>query len=393
MAEQDLAAPLADIEAITAPTHDEIARQKFCSTLRRHAIQDFAVALENDYRSRIEPKRGAANSWREIDKAMVGENSYRFYSTLRYNAQEMCFQSVQPEVERALPELIEVARDAARTNPAGGSLRISPDFEVPAYVTTLDVHLTPGSFYSEYTADDVSQGAVVSLGSRVFTAQQSHRSWGGVARVISRWIKHAYPDFRPLRILDLGTTSGKNLMPYVEAFEGVEAHGIDIGAPLLRYGHAVAEHEGIPVHFSQQNAEKTDFPDSHFDLIVSSFFFHEIPVWATKNVLAECQRLLRPGGLMVHQELPAHDLVDAWENYFWNWDTRNNNEPGYTAWRDQDPIELMARAGFDRDASFAHILPDIHAYPDRLPAFAWDEPGRPRHGKGGWYVFGTRKAG
>lgn len=386
---------VADIEAIPQPTHDEYARQRFCSTLRRHAIQEFASALEADYRSRVEPrlaaKGEAPTTWREIDQAMRVENSYRFYSTLRYNAQEMCFLSVQDPIERALPELIAVARDAAARNPAGGSLRLDPDFEVPPYVSSLDVHLTPGCFHTEYTDDDVAQGAVVSLGARVFTAQQSHRSWGGVAKVVSRWIKAAYPDLKPARMLDMGTSSGKNLMPYVSAFPGVEAHGIDVGAPLLRYGHAVAEHEGFPVHFSQQNAEKTDFADESFDLIVSSFFFHEIPVWATKRVLAECHRLLKPGGLMVHQELPARDLVDAWENYFWNWDTRNNNEPSYTAFRDQDPIALCVNAGFDREASFAHILPDIGAYPDRAEAFAWDEPGRPRHGRGGWYVFGSRK--
>lgn len=383
-----------DIEQITQPTHDEIARQRFCSTLRRHAIQDFVGTLEEDWKNNVEPKLDTpVTHWRDIDRAMRDQPSYRFYSTLRYNAQEMCFQSVQPQVERALPELVAAARDAAALNPAGGSLRVDPNFDVPTYVSALDVHLTPGCFHTEWTEDDVAQGAVVSLGARVFTAQQSHRSWGGVARVVSRWIKATWPDFEPARMLDLGTSSGKNLMPYVPAFPGVEAHGIDVGAPLLRYGHAAAEHDGVPIHFSQQNAEATDFPDGHFDLIVSSFFFHEIPVWATKKVLAECHRLLRPGGLMIHQELPAHDLVDPWENYFWNWDTRNNNEPAYTAWRDQEPIALMERAGFDPAASFAHILPDIAAYPDRTAAFAWDEPGRPRHGKGGWYVFGSRKPG
>lgn len=384
---------VADIETVTKPTHDEIARQRFCSTLRRHAIQDFVGALERDYRERVAPRLPAPTDWHDIDRAMKREPSYRFYSTLRYNAQEMCFLSVQPEVERALPELIAISRDAAQRNPAGGSLKLAEDFAVPPYVTNADVHLTPGCFHSEWTQDDVAQGAVVSLGARVFTAQQSHRSWGGVARVLGRWIKAAYPDLAPARMLDLGTTSGKNLMPYLESFPAVEAHGIDVGAPLLRYGHAVAEHEGLPIHFSQQNAERTDFPDGHFDLIVSSFFFHELPVWASKKVIAECHRLLKPGGLMVHQELPAHDLVDAWENYFWNWDTRNNNEPAYTAWRNQDPIALIEAAGFDPAASFAHILPDINAYPDRSTAFAWDEPGRPRHGKGGWYVFGSRKPG
>ena len=398
MAEVELKnSAIRDIEAIPQPTHDEYARQRFCSTLRRHAIQDFASDLETDYRSRIEPTLAAQGScpenWRDIDRAMRGENSYRFYSTLRYNAQEMCFMSVQAPIERALPQLISVAQDAVKQNPAGGSLRTTADFEVPPYVTSVDVHLTPGCFHAEYTENDVAQGAVVSLGARVFSAQQSHRSWGGVAKVVSRWIKAAYPDLKPARLLDLGTSSGKNLVPYVEAFPGIEAHGVDVGAPLLRYGHALAEHAGIPVHFSQQNAEKLDFEDESFDLIVSSFFFHEIPVWATKKVLAECHRLLKPGGLMVHQELPAHDLVDAWENYFWNWDTLHNNEPSYTEFRDQDPIALCADAGFDPEHTFAHILPDIGAYPDRAEAFAWDEPDRPRHGRGGWYVFGSRKSG
>ncbi|MBX3594356.1 class I SAM-dependent methyltransferase [Sphingomonas sp.] len=382
-----------DIEALAKPTLEERGRQRFCSALRRYAIQDLPEMLRTDYEDRVRPRlaaRGdAPGDALEIERAMKGEASYRFYSSVRYNAQEMCFLSVQDSIERALPEMIDVARDAAARNPAGGSLRLDPSLEMPRYLTALDVHLTPGCFHSEWIADDVAQGAVVSLGARVFSATMNHRSWGGVARVISRWIKHERPDFRPLRILDLGTSSGKNLMPYVEAFPGVEAHGVDLAAPLLRWGHAVAEHEGIPIHFSQQNAESLDFPDGHFDLIVSSFFFHEIPVKATRSVLSECRRLLRPGGMMVHQELPATGLVDAWEDYFWNWDTDNNNEPFYTAFRAQDPIALMDQAGFDVARGFARILPDVNAYPDRHGAFDWDEPGRPRHGKGGWYVFGS----
>ena len=388
--------PIPDIEGLAHPTVEERGRQRFCSALRRYAIQDMAEAIQKDFEERVKPAREAKGvsfaSARAIEDAMADQPSYQLYSSLRYNAQEMCFLSVQDEIERALPDMIELARDAAERNPVGGSLRLDPDLVIPRYLSSLDVHLTPGCFHNEWVKDDVAQGAVVSLGARVFSASMSHRSWGGVARVISRWIKHERPDFRPLRMLDIGTSSGKNLIPYVENFPGVEAHGVDLGAPLLRWGHAIAEHQGVPIHYSQQNAENLDFPDGHFDLIVSSFFFHEIPVKATRNVLKECRRLLRPGGLMVHQELPATCLVDPWEDFFWNWDTEHNNEPFYTSFRAQDPIELMAEAGFEADRSFAHILPDIGAYPDRAAAFAWDEPGRPRHGKGGWYVFGSSLA-
>lgn len=385
---------IADIESLAKPSLEERGRQRFCSALRRYAIQDLAEQLHADFETRVKPEAQAKGQKFEdaaaIEAAMEHQPSYQLYSSLRYNAQEMCFLSVQDSIERALPDMISVARDARERTPAGGSLRLNPEMPIPGYLSDLDVHLTPGCFHNEWVEDDVAQGAVVSLGSRVFTANMAHRSWGGVARVISRWIKHEWPDFAPGRMLDLGTSSGKNLIPYVQAFPHVEAHGVDVGAPLLRYGHAVAEHEGVPIHFSQQNAEQLDFPDGHFDLIVSSFFFHEIPVAATRKVLKECRRLLRPSGLMIHQELPATCLVGAWEDYFWNWDTKHNNEPFYTDFRAQDPFALMAEAGFDRDASFAHILPDLNAYPDRHHAFAWDEPGRPRHGKGGWYVFGSK---
>ncbi|MGJ8536463.1 MAG: class I SAM-dependent methyltransferase [Parasphingopyxis sp.] len=382
-----------DIEALPESTLDERGRQRFCSALRRFAIQDMPEMVRTDFDDRVAPARRAEGASLDnalaIEGAMEGEASYRFYSTLRYNAQEMCFQSVQAPIERALPEMIDLARAAQERNPAGGSLRLDPALAIPDYVSQLDVHLTPGCFHKEWVADDVAQGAVVALGARVFSASMSHRSWGGVAKVISRWLKHERPEFAPARMLDIGTSSGKNLMPYVQAFPGVEAHGVDVGAPLLRYGHAVAEHEGIPLHLSQQNAEALDFPDGHFDLIVSSFFFHEITVDATRKVLAECRRLLRPGGIMVHQELPATCLVDAWEDFFWNWDTEHNNEPNYTDFRAQDPAVLLEEAGFEPERNFAHLLPDLGAYPDRAEAFGWSEPGRPRHGKGAWYVFGS----
>lgn len=383
-----------DIRAVAQMTLDERGRQRFASALRRFAIQDALETMKKDFEDRVRPeceaKGIALDTPERIRKAMRHEASYRFYSMLRYNSQEGAFLSVQDGVERALPQMIAIAREAAERNPAGGTLELDPTLEIPHYLSELDVHLVPGWTHKEWTQDDVAQGAVVGLGAGVYAATMSHRPKGGVARAISRWVGHERPDFRPLRILDLGTCSGKNLFPYAAEFPDAELYGIDLGAPVLRWGHAVAEHEGIPVHFSQQNAEVMNFPDDYFDIITSSFFFHEIPLSATRNVLKQCRRVLRPGGMMVQQELPATKLVSPWESFFWNWDAEdNNNELYYVEFRNQDPMDLMEEAGFARKDSFVHILPDVATYPDRATAFGWDEPGRPRHGKGGWYVFGS----
>jgi SAM-dependent methyltransferase len=388
-----------NIEDAFRPTHDEVARQGLVSALRKHAIVDMKAALQADYENRVQPKLAAEGrapkSWREIETAMETEPSFRFYSTVRYHAQEMAYQSVLDPIERALPEMIDIARETAAANPADGSLTIRPEFKVPPYVSALDVHLAPGCFHSEHTDDDVAQGAIVYLGGKVFGgANPIRRREGAVGESVSRWLKVQYPDFAPKRMLDMGTTSGRNLFPYADTYPGIELHGIDAGAPPLRFGFAQAACAGRKVHFSQQNAEGTDYPDGYFDLIVSSFFFHEVPLKATRRILKECYRLLAPGGIIAHMELPPERMVSDYENFFWNWDTPNNNEPSYTIFRSQDPVALCAEAGFERDACFAKIIPNYASFGDeKLREYVQGRFPPLTHGNGGWFVFGARKTG
>jgi ubiquinone/menaquinone biosynthesis C-methylase UbiE len=125
-------------------------------------------------------------------------------------------------------------------------------------------------------------------------------------------------------------------------------------------------------------------------MIVSSFFFHEVPVKATKQILRECRRLLRPGGHMVHLELPNEAAVDSYANFFWNWDTTNNNEPFYTHFREHDPIALCSEAGFKRESCFAQPVPDFASSgEEKFERFIRGEIAAPQHGSGGWFFFGA----
>jgi SAM-dependent methyltransferase len=389
---------MTDIETLYRPTHDERARQQFVSTLRKHAIVDLRNMMKRDWESRVEPSleaRGEApEDWRGIERAMEKEDSFRFYSAVRYNAQEMSFLSVQDTVERALPDMIDVAKDAAVRNPAGGSLRIPGNFEVPRYVSSLDVHLIPGSFDAEYTTDDVAQGAVVAFGSKVFAGQHPFRKKpGAVAESVGNWMRLKYPDFRPRRILDLGTSSGKNLFPYAGVFPGAELHGVDVGAPLLRFAHARARALGYDVHYSQQDARRLDFEDGTFDLVVSSFFLHEQSKATNRQVLKEAHRLLRPGGIMVHMELPPAGEVDPYYNFYLDWDAYYNNEPHYAGFRELDPVDECVRAGFARSRCFARRIPNYGVVSDE--EFAESARGlrpAPPHGNGAsWFIFGAVK--
>jgi len=82
-----------------------------------------------------------------------------------------------------------------------------------------------------------------------------------------------------------------------ERFPDAEVWGIDAGAPMLRYGHMRAVRLGVGVNFSQRMAEDTQFPDNHFDLVTSYLLHHEVPADVTLKIIAEVQRVTRPGGV------------------------------------------------------------------------------------------------
>ncbi len=385
------------IDTLFQQTHDEYVRTRYIAKLHNHLMMNVRYGLREVYEDHVEPQLKAEHgevpqSGHEISKAIEGNLYYRTYSSLRYNAQEMLSQSKQAAVERQLPEMIDVVRDITAAKPTGGTLRLDPAFETPNYVTALDVHLIPGGYHTEFTEDDVAQGFL--LGARHSgPAINPAREFGFVGYSVAAWLKHKFPEFSPKAILDMGTQWGSNLIAYNKEYPGAELHGIDIAAPSLRYGHAKAEQAGVKMHLSQQNAEATDFDDNSFDLVVSSFVLHEIAVPATKRLLAEAHRVLKPGGIMVHVELPPHKSCEPFLNFMFDWDTRHNNEPNYRNFRSQDPSKLMAKAGFAPDESFETTIPDLPTTPpDKWQRIVNGEEPAPIHGRGAWFIFGGRKA-
>jgi ubiquinone/menaquinone biosynthesis C-methylase UbiE len=165
----------------------------------------------------------------------------------------------------------------------------------------------------------------------------------------AKFVRERFPAFRPRRILDMGCTVGHSTLPFCDAFPDAEVHAIDVGAALLRYAHARAESLGRRVHFSQQDATRTDFPDGHFDLVVSSILFHETSGKALPAIVRECHRLLAPGGMAVHGDLPPFWAMDEFNQFMLDCETYYNNEPYWGAMREVDQVAESVKAGFARD--------------------------------------------
>ena len=388
------------IDECFTPTHDEKSRQGYISSMRKYILKDVSAVMASNYEKNIKPNFIASNG-REPDSAEEVKGSiennliYRTWSSLRYNAQEMVWESVREGVEREIPQMIATFKDSFKSSSHSGSLRLNKNLDMPDYVESLDVHLMPGCWQTEHALDDVSQGAVYFHGGQVFRGSLlPDKKRSGVAASVSKWLSIKYPNFSPDKILETGCTIGSNLLPYNEIFPNAELYGVDVAAPCLRYAHARAVSNGVGAHFSQQNAEDLDFPDSSFDLIVSSFFFHEISVEATKRVLSQCHRLLKPGGMMVHMELPSASQVDPYYNFVLDWDNEHNNEPHYRDFRSQNFQSLMNQASFHSDDCFTVAIPDIGgASPEYFRKVALGDEPPPKHGNyTSWYLFGAFKS-
>jgi ubiquinone/menaquinone biosynthesis C-methylase UbiE len=388
-----------DIDSLVDPTHDELSRQGYVSRLRKHILSDLTANMQNSYEKAVRPAFVAEHGREpengdEVRHAIEGNLGYCMWSSLRYNAQEMVWESVREGVERQLPEMISIAQQAVQSNSQKGSLTLDADLEMPDYVDSLDVHLMPGCWQVEHAEDDVAQGAIYAHGGSVFRGsliQLNKRS--GVAASVSKWLSINDPDFKPEKILETGCTIGNNLFPYLDIYPEAELYGIDVAAPCLRYAHARAVSRDVNAHFFQENAEALSFEDNTFDLVVSSFFYHETAVAATKVMLAECRRVLKPGGMMVHMELPAASQVDAYYNFVLDWDNEHNNEPHYRDFRSQDFYALMTGAGFAKDDCFMVSIPEVSAVSeDHFRQVALGDSPPPTHGNyTSWSLFGGTK--
>ena len=381
---------------------DEKARAGFVSSLRRYVLNDMAQQLRSSFERDALPafRRRSGRlprDARDAHQALQHHETFRFYSSLRVTSQDLLYQVVRAPIERAQDELRSIAGKLAGSKPLG-SLQLQPGFTVPRSVSAIDIHLMPGSYDAEYGPDDLTMGAVYENRLAISTFGAFGPNLDDIGQSIARFIQLRYPQFKPERILDLGCTVGHNTGSWKDGFPAAEVHGIDVAAPCLRYALARARSQGRALHFHQMNAEALEFADASFDVVFSSMFLHEVPPQGIGKVLREAHRVLRPGGLMLHMELPPASQLCAYDSFYLDWDGHYNNEPFYRAFRAQDPRKLIVEAGFSPGNYVQFVVPSFNALGekrwlevfDSAPPVASDKTGRLAEGVR-WFCFGAWK--
>ena len=364
-------------------THDEYSREHFVHALKTHVLTTIGPGNRKVYDAEAEPKflrdhNRPPEDRHEVGSVMKREPYWQMYSSIHRSAQEMMWETCGQRTERQIGDLVGKAKGLKTNKKKKGSLRLDPKLKVPRYNGSVDIHIQPGGYHTDLADDDIFAGALYDTAVYIYVLEGLGRNNDDMGRTAIAHLKKNYPDFKAKKILDMGCAVGHSTLPYLEAFPGAEVHALDVGAPMLRYAHARAESMGKTVHFSQQNAEHTDYPDASFDLIVSHILFHEVSAKALPAIVKECHRLLKPGGMMVHAEVPAFEkfLTDPYDQFHRDWATHYNAEPFWGKLHEMDMTEISVEAGFARDGIF-----EVHA-PATVGGSHFDTV---------WYLLGATK--
>ncbi|MGI9331111.1 MAG: class I SAM-dependent methyltransferase [Gammaproteobacteria bacterium] len=333
--------------------HDERAQQQFVLALNQYVQGTLAEGSRRVCEQRVQPELGIHDLQKNTDrqrlrKRMEQEELHRFWLNLMQTWQDQLWTCVGECVDRQLDDL--TAQCLPGDNDLG-TLTLNPKLELPVYQLAVDNHSLPGGYHAEIGSNDVRQGAIYAQSANVYLlgrtgARHDYRGQTLMAHILER-----FGDQQPSKLLDLGCLVGASTFAYGEQFPEAEIHAVDTSAPALRFAHGQAEARGLKVHFSQQDAEHLNHPSQSFDWVVSHALLHETSSAAVKQIFRECFRVLKPGGIMAHIEIPARmEVMSPWEYLRSSYEAFYNQEPFWNGLTEIDLASLAQTAGFTEAA-------------------------------------------
>ncbi len=370
--------PARSHQTVYVPTREEKARQDYVLALKFLANGAAMRAVRDVYREVVEPEVAARlgrapQQRREVEAPLARSPEFRQWAVLTHRSQTMMWDAIEATTRRVTPEGVARLQRLAARRPAGGSLQLDPDLAVPTPISNTEIHRQPGGFVGSADPLDLTPGLRYVGASMIYAVGKGNPAAAGDGRahLLLSQLRERFPQLRaPRRILDLGCGVGVHSQAIAAEFPQAEYHAVDVAAGLLRFGHVMAEERGVPIHFHQRDAAHTGFDAASFDLVLSNILFHETNSARLPQILRECRRVLAPGGVMIHMDVPTQlqrlPLADQVLNH---WQVRWNGEPFWTGFAESDMQAEIVAAGFAADAAFAAYV---------------EKPG------GAHYVFGAR---
>lgn len=131
-------------------------------------------------------------------------------------------------------------------------------------------------------------------------AGSGYLRWAKVMGLTNKFYRKAIGNksfLEPIEVLDLGCGPGPLTFALADSLpEGSRITGIDISDDQLDYARLAAAGYPYKPEFLNRSMDELDFPDNHFDLVVTSMALHETPPQVRRRTIKEVARVLRPGG-------------------------------------------------------------------------------------------------
>ena len=159
-----------------------------------------------------------------------------------------------------------------------------------------------------------------------------------------------------LRVLDVATGTGRTLRQVRAALPQAQLVGLDLSPAYLRQANRwLSQLPNELPQLVQGNGEAMPFAEGSMQGITCVFLLHELPGEARQNVLADCFRVLEPGGVVVLadsvQMADSPQFQPAMENF-----RRVFHEPYYRDYIGDNIDARLQAAGFTGIRAESHLM-------------------------------------
>jgi ubiquinone/menaquinone biosynthesis C-methylase UbiE len=160
-----------------------------------------------------------------------------------------------------------------------------------------------------------------------------------------------------VKLLDVGCGTGRTLHQLAITHPAMRLHGADMSPAYIKLARSRLEH----VHeltLAVENGESLPWADGAFDVVTSTYMFHELPRNARRNVVREMLRVLRPGGLLVLEDSAQVSESPELEPVLQGF-PQEFHEPFYADYLEDDLGAMLDEIGFDVKATEPHLVAKV----------------------------------
>lgn len=151
----------------------------------------------------------------------------------------------------------------------------------------------------------------------------------------------------PQDIVDIGCSVGMSTFALQDIYPNANVTGVDLSPYFLSVALYNSHKENREIKWVHSAGENTGLPTASFDLVSSFLVFHELPQDASRQIIREARRLLRPNGYLAIMDMnPKSEIFTKLPPYVLT--LLKSTEPYLDQYFTLDIDQAFLDAGFEK---------------------------------------------